>query len=344
MSHEIDLDKYKIRTDLLIDTIETSKEELKLPISKKKLNDITITIVDVDLKQEKTIGKKAGRYITIEFTDVTDHNNKEKLINVFKKELKNFLNYLKISEDSTCLVIGLGNDLSTPDALGPNVIKDIIVTKHLYELGEVETGFREVSALSPGVMGNTGIETGDIIEALVNKIKPNFLIVIDALASQSITRLNKTIQMSNSGINPGSGVGNKRKEISKDKLGVPVIAIGIPTVVDATTIVNETINYLYKQVSYYKKNLDDLKNKLIKPSSINYMKQNNNELDKKEKINLLGLLGELTEEERKKLIYEVLSPIGYNLMVTPKEIDFLIIKLSEVIARGINGALHKKVS
>lgn len=344
MSHEIDLDKYKIRTDLLIDTIETSKEELKLPISKKKLNDITITIVDVDLKQEKTISKKAGRYITIEFTDVTDHNNKEKLINVFKKELKNFLNYLKISEDSTCLVIGLGNDLSTPDALGPNVIKDIIVTKHLYELGEVETGFREVSALSPGVMGNTGIETGDIIEALVNKIKPNFLIVIDALASQSITRLNKTIQMSNSGINPGSGVGNKRKEISKDKLGIPVIAIGIPTVVDATTIVNETINYLYKQVSYYKKNLDDLKNKLIKPSSINYMKQNNNELDKKEKINLLGLLGELTEEERKKLIYEVLSPIGYNLMVTPKEIDFLIIKLSEVIARGINGALHKKVS
>ncbi|MDD4036484.1 MAG: GPR endopeptidase [Bacilli bacterium] len=345
MSHDIDLDKYKIRTDLLIDTIEASKEKIDVLVDKRKDDDIAITVVDVDKKQEQSIGKKAGRYITIEFVDVTDHDNKEKLINVFKKELKELLNHLKINDDFTCLVIGLGNDSSTPDALGPTVVKDIIVTKHLFELNEVEDGFREVSALSPGVMGTTGIETGDIIEAVVKKIKPDFLLIIDALASQSIARVNKTIQMSDSGINPGSGVGNKRKEISKEKLGIPVIAIGVPTVVDAATIVSETINYLYKHVSYYKKNLNNPRNRLIKPGSINYMKDNNlNLLDDKEKITLLGLLGELTDEEMKRLIYEVLSPIGYNLMVTPKEIDFLIIKLSEVLAKGINGALHKKVT
>ena len=198
-----------------------------------------------------------------------------------------------------------------------------------------------MSAINPGVMGTTGIETSDIIASIIDKIKPDFVIVIDALASQSIERVNKTIQMTDTGIHPGSGVGNSRKEISKEVLGIPVIAIGVPTTVDAVTIVSDTINYMYKHFSYTKENINNPSNKLM-ISSPNYLKKNIR-INKKDKSKLLGMIGNLDEQETRQLIYEVLSPVGYNLMVTPKEIDFLIDKLSYIIGEGINKSLHKNI-
>ncbi|MDD3822092.1 MAG: GPR endopeptidase [Bacilli bacterium] len=344
MAHEINLDDYKIRTDLLIETIENAKElDIKIEDNQRTEDDITITIVDIAKKHESIINRKAGRYITIEFADITDFNNQEKVLKIFADELGSFLEYLKIPPDYTCLVIGLGNDKSTPDSLGPAVINDILVTKYLFTLGEaVQPGFRNVSALTPGVMGTTGIETSKIITGVVREVQPDFLLIIDALASQSITRVNKTIQMTDTGVNPGSGVGNNRLELSQELLGIPVIAVGIPTVVDAVTIVSETINFITNYVSYQKENLKSGTEKVITPDAIvNDDKKNN--MDAQDQNKLMGLLGNLSEEERKRLIYEVLSPLGYNLMVTPKEIDFLILKLSLVLAEGINKALHKQV-
>ena len=199
----------------------------------------------------------------------------------------------------------------------------------------------KVSAINPGVMGQTGIETSDIILSIVEKIKPDFLIVIDSLASGSIERVNKTIQMTDTGIHPGSGIGNSRKEISKEKINIPVIAIGIPTVVDANVIVSDTINYMYKHYAYNKEFMKNPMSKLT-TSNVNYLKKDVT-IDESDKKNLFGIIGTLSNNEFKELIYEVLTPIGYNMMVTPKEIDFVIEKLGDIIGNGINKALHKNV-
>ena len=179
-------------------------------------------------------------------------------------------------------------------------------------------------------MGTTGIETSDLITSSVKGLNPDLVIVIDSLASQSVERLNKTIQMTDSGIHPGSGIGNHRKKINKETIGVPVIAIGVPTVVDAVTIVSDTFNYMHKHFSYSKQNIDNPIDRLIPITKINYLKQQYN-LKKDDKEKLLGMVGSLNDNELKQLIFEVLTPIGYNLMVTPKEVDFVIKKLGEVI-------------
>ena len=333
MNKEIDLSKYEIRTDLAIDQIE-EKNGLKGVKHDTKIID-NIKITTVNLEEENDLNKKKGKYITLEFEDVTDYENREKVTNVLTDVLKNIL---ELSNDSFGLVVGLGNDKSTPDSLGPLVVRDIIVTNHLYILNELSDNYKRMAAINPGVMGETGIETSDIIDSVVKKIKPSFLIVIDALASRSIERLNKTIQITDTGIHPGSGIGNKRKEISFETLGIPVIAIGVPTVVDATVIVSDTINFIYKNYAFNKEYMNNPKSKLTF-NNVNYLKKELKE-DKKDKQELLGLVGTLNEEELQTLLYEVLNPIGYNLMVTPKEIDFVIKKLSNVISNSINNSIH----
>ena len=334
MKHEIDLSKYKIRTDLAIESIPENVE-----VKINKTDDITVSKIYIDENTSKQINKKIGNYITIEFQDITDSNNKEKVKNILIKELKELLKIMNIKKDDLCLIIGLGNRMSTPDALGPKTIDKLIITNHLYKLGMLDEKYRRVSALNPGVMGTTGIETSDIIESITQKIKPQFIIVIDALASSSIERVNKTIQITDTGIHPGSGIGNNRKEISKEILKIPVIAIGVPTTVDATTIVSDTMNYLIKHYSYTRKNINNPMNKLIIKGNINYLKKEI-KIEQQEKQELLGLIGSLNEEETKQLIYETLTPIGYNFMVTPKEIDFIIEKLTDIIGEGLNKTLH----
>lgn len=337
MKHSADLSNYNIRTDIALDVVENKKiNGIKTNISKE--DGVKVTTVEVDENGSKVINKGKGIYITIEFNDVTDTDNYNNVKNVFVKQLKVMLNKIGINENDLCLVIGLGNDKSTPDSLGPLSINEIIVTNHLYLLNQLGSEYRRVCTFKPGVMGENGIETSDSIKSIVSTVKPSFIIVIDALASQSIERVNKTIQMTDTGIAPGSGVGNSRKEISKEVLNVPVIAIGVPTVVDAVTIVSDTINYMYKHYSYALENKNDPLNKL-RIGMPNYLdKKVNIEENKK----LFGIIGDLSESETKSLIYEVLSPIDYNLMVTPKEVDFLVNKLSKLIGEGINLTLHKK--
>ena len=334
--HTIDLSKYSIRTDLIIDEITTDCDY----INTTEYNNIKLEELEINEDNKNKFNKKLGYYKTISFEDISDKDNYKKVEDVFIKTLKKLLEELKIAENSSCLIIGLGNDKSTPDSLGPKVIDNILVTNHLFKLGEVEKGYRKTASFKPNVTGSTGLETKDIIISLINTSKPDFLIVIDALASSSIERVNKTIQLSSAGINPGSGVGNNREELSYETLNIPVIAIGIPTVVDATTIVNDTFNYMYKQLSYKIDNINNKKMKLVPTSYQNY-KEHQNTLSKEDKKNLLGYIGTLDKEEFKKLIYEVLIPINSNLMVTPKEIDFVIDKLSLLLSQGINKSLHK---
>ena len=341
MENKINLSKYNIRTDLIVDIIDNNSN-----INKETDNyeGVKITRVEVEKDMEEELNKKKGTYITIEFDDVTNYEDREKIGKCFENEIKKLLNKLNIKDDDDCLIIGLGNEKSTPDALGPLSIKNILVTRHLFILNtNHKEGIRCVSAVIPDVMGNTGIETSDIIKSIANTIKPKFIITIDALASSSINRLNKTIQMTDTGIHPGSGIGNSRKEINKDTIGVPVIAIGVPTVVESSIIVNDTIKYLLKHISYIKNNFS--KSKLTYTKFGNYLdKIKNSDLSQEEKKEILGMIGELSEEDKLSLINEVLTSINYNLMVTNTEIDYLILKLSEIIANSLNNALHRQIS
>lgn len=341
MGNKINLSKYNIRTDLIVDIIDNNSNINK---ETDTYEGIRITRVEVEKDMEEELNKKKGTYITIEFDDVTNYEDREKIGKCFEIEIKKLLNKLNIKEDDDCLIIGLGNEKSTPDALGPLSIKNILVTRHLFILNtNHKEGLRSVSAIIPDVMGNTGIETSDIIKSIVNTIKPKFIITIDALASSSINRLNKTIQMTDTGIHPGSGIGNSRKEINKDTIGVPVIAIGVPTVVESSIIVNDTIKYLLKHISYIKNNFS--KSKLTYTKFGNYLdKIKNSDLSQEEKKEILGMIGELSEEDKLSLINEVLTSINYNLMVTNTEIDYLILKLSEIIANSLNNALHRQIS
>lgn len=336
MKHEINLSNIDIHTDLAIDVIDkiSSLDGVRQVI--KNVDGVSIT--DVKLEKKNSLNKKEGNYITIEFDDVTDSTNYNKIKEVVKLELNSLMCKMNIKDSDTCLFIGLGNAKSTPDSLGPKVSKDIIVTKHIYDLGDLDSKYRVVSVISPGVSANTGIETSDIVESIVKKIRPNFIIAVDALASGSIDRVNKTIQMTDTGIHPGSGIGNARKEISKSTIGIPVIAIGVPTVVDASVIVADTINYMYKHYAFNKEYSKNPKSKLTF-NNVNYL-NNNIVINTKDKEDLFGLIGKLNSDEVKILINEVLNPIGYNLMVTPKEIDFVIDRLSTLISCSVNETLH----
>ena len=338
MKNRIDLSKYDIRTDLVIEEIEDNNGSVEI------VNDnIRITTIDVDDDLSNKLGRKNGTYITLEFEDITNYEDRVLVSEKLSLEIKKIINKLNIKDNSSCLVIGLGNRESTADSLGPMVIDKVMVTRHLFLLNtNIKKGMRCVSGFSPSVMGNTGIESFDIIKGIVDKVKPDFLIVIDSLAALSIDRLNKTIQITDTGINPGSGIGNNRKEISYDTLGIHVIAIGVPMVVYSSIIVNDTINYLFKHISYIKNNYD--MNKLIFNRKNYNNKLDNNELSIEEKEELSGLIGSLNEEDKLSLIREVLDNLNYNLVVTPKEVDFLVNRLSLVISNSINNALHDSVN
>ena len=340
MNHEIDLKKYDIRSDLVLDSIENNRSNIKSDIYEK--DGIKVTKVDVDRDNSSLLNKKEGKYVTIEFDDVTDSGNRDRVKDIFTSELKGMIDSLKLKKDYMVLVIGLGNEKSTPDSLGPKVIQNTLITRYLYVIGEnVSDGIRSVSGISPGVMADTGIETVDIISSIVERIKPDIVIAVDALAASSITRINKSIQITDTGIHPGSGVGNMRKEISFDTLGIPVIGIGVPTVVSSSIIVYDTIDFLFKHISYIKDNQN--KNKLIYSRNNYYDKIKDKDLSNKERGELAGLLGTLSEEEERGLINEVLDSLSYNFIVTPKEIDFIVDKLAIVISSGINNSLHKLV-
>ncbi len=362
MKEEMDLSQYSVRTDLAIEAREMvlaeksvqQEEDLSqlegVIIKEKEIDDIKISLVEITDAGEKQLGKKPGRYLTIEVQGIRQQDTElqQKVENVFAHEFSHFLEGAGIKKKDSCLVVGLGNWNVTPDALGPMVCENLLVTRHLFELQpeNVEEGYRPVSALAPGVMGLTGIETSDIIFGIVEKTKPDFVIAIDALASRSIERVNSTIQISDTGIHPGSGVGNKRKELSKETLGIPVIAIGVPTVVDAVSITSDTIDFILK---HFGKEIREgnRPSRALAPAGMSFgerRKLTDEDLpEEKHRKTFLGMVGALPEEEKRKLIYEVLSPLGHNLMVTPKEVDVFIEDMANLIASGLNASLHHAV-
>ena len=201
---------------------------------------MTITKVTIETENgAKSIGKPIGTYVTLEAPDMVlpEEGTHREISEVLAEQLK-----LLLKEwGESVLVVGLGNREVTPDALGPNVIGNLYITRHiLREYGQYAFPEKKVASISgivPGVMAQTGMETLEIVKGIIQEIKPQLVVAVDALAARSVKRLGRTIQLSDTGINPGSGVGNHRKGLNEETLGVPVIAIGVPTVVDAATIV-----------------------------------------------------------------------------------------------------------
>ena len=285
-----------------IDGIETEEEEKdQIKISRVKI---------LNEQGEKALAKPKGDYVTLDVKNIktVDEEGIEKIAEVLGDELREIIKK-HISDTEDILVVGLGNLYVTPDALGPKVVPEIQVTRHIlqYMPSAMPEDTRPVSAISPGVLGITGIETMEILKGIVDNIKPKMLIVIDALASRSIERISSSIQIADTGIVPGAGVGNTRKEISIKTLGIPVIALGIPTVVDLASITNDCIDLF----------IESLQQKAMSN----------------------GYLNKLREKDNYEEIKEALIPKDYNMIVTPKEIDKLIENMSKIVSKGINMSL-----
>ena len=357
MKEPLDLSKYSVRTDLAVEAhqmLQERQEEQKgiegVIVKEREEEGITVTKVTIDEAASDSMGKKPGNYLTLEVQGIRQQDTElqQKVERIFAKEFSYFLEEVGVTKEASCLIVGLGNWNVTPDALGPIVVENVLVTRHLFQLQpeSVEEGFRPVSAIRPGVMGITGIETSDVIYGIIEKTKPDFVIAIDALAARSIERVNSTIQISDTGIHPGSGVGNKRKELSKETLGIPVIAIGVPTVVDAVSITSDTIDFILKHFGREMKEGNKPSRSLL-PAGFTFgekKKLTEEDMpDEKSRNMFLGAVGTLGDEEKRKLIYEVLSPLGHNLMVTPKEVDAFIEDMANGIASGLNAALHHQI-
>lgn len=311
-----------VRTDLALEAKEIYQEKHRkekdidgIEVINEIDNDIKVTTVKVkDENGARKIGKPKGNYVTIDIPEFTayDGETMDRVSQVVSEILGRMIN---INVEKTALVVGLGNWKVTPDALGPKVTEGIMVTRHLKTVMPeiMDDSVRPVCSIAPGVLGITGVETVEIIKGTVERVKPDVVICIDALAARRVERVNTTIQIGDTGISPGAGVGNNRKQINEDNLGVKVIAIGVPTVVDAVTIANDTI--------------DMVVDSLMKNSS------SGNDFYK--------MLGSLDKNEKSSLIREVLSSKSLGeMIVTPKDIDLIINSLAKIISNGINMAVQ----
>lgn len=315
------VEKYSIRTDLALEQkerFESDHIEIKGVILEEDYDEeseIKTTIVKIETeKAAKVMGKPVGTYITMEVPNMTvpDEDYHEEITQALAEHLKN-IRPMKVCREKkeSVLVVGLGNRMVTPDALGPYVIDYLNINRHIIkEYGRYAIDEEDavcVSAIVPGVMGQTGMETVEIIKGVVAETLPDYVIVIDALAARNSKRLNRTIQIADSGISPGSGVGNHRNAINEKTVGVPVIAIGVPTVVDAATIVNDSMETLIQC------------------------------LESSENLRGVGLVMQgYSEAEKYELVKELVAPHLNGMFVTPKDIDDLVKRISFTISEGLN--------
>ena len=302
------LEKYSVRTDLALeekerfesDNVEISGVVLEEEYDKER--EIRITRVKVETENgAKTMGKPVGVYLTMEAPNmaVPDEDYHREVSVKLSGYIQELIEGRSLdTDDLSVLVVGLGNRQVTPDALGPYVADNLCVTRHIVkEYGKYAMGMehaRLVSAIVPGVMGQTGMETLEIVKGVVEETKPDLVIAIDALAARNTRRLNRTIQIADTGIHPGSGVGNHRNGLTKESVGVPVIGIGVPTVVDAATIANDTMENL---------------------------------IDALETSDILKGVGDVlrtyNSAEKYELVKELISPHLNGMFVTPKDEDEL---------------------
>lgn len=313
------IEKYSVRTDLALEEKERfASDNVEIPgveLEESYDEDREIRITTVKIKTEKgakTMGKPVGTYITLEAPGMAAAD--EDYHQEISEELMKFLKKLvrkNPDQAYSVLVVGLGNRQVTPDALGPYVVENLNITRHMIkEYGKYAVGEQNVklvSAIVPGVMGQTGMETVEIIKGVVKETAPDFVIAIDALAARSSKRLNRTIQIADTGIHPGSGVGNHRNAINEETLGVPVIAIGVPTVVDAATIVNDAMENLIAA------------------------------LETSETLRGVGVVMQgYNAAEKYELVKELISPHLNGMFVTPKDIDDTVKRISFTISEALN--------
>lgn len=312
------LEKYSIHTDLALEEKERFEadhvEVQGVAVEEDYDEEREIRITKVRIKTEKgarIMGKPVGTYITMEAPNlvVPDEEHHREISEELAKYMKELIKLDK--EDYVVLVVGLGNRQVTPDALGPHVADNLAITRHIVrEYGKYAMGVEKAhmtSAIVPGVMAQTGMETLEIVRGIVRETNPDLVIAVDALAARNSKRLNRTIQIADTGINPGSGVGNHRNGINKDTIGVPVIAIGVPTVVDAATIVNDTMENLIMA------------------------------LETSETLKGVGVvLQGYNATEKYELIKELISPHLNGMFVTPKDIDETIKRIGYTISEGLN--------
>lgn len=314
---EILQDFMGIRTDLAIEAREMMTKRVDSQLTGVTVNtsedsDVLITRVVVGTETAAAaLGKPQGSYITIEAEGLRSNDKAlhAKIMGLLASELAGLT---KLDKEAAVLVVGLGNRNITPDALGPKAVEKLVVTRHLKDMlpRELKGGVRSVCAIEPGVLGVTGMETAEIIQGIAQKVKPDVIIAIDALAAAASRRMNTTIQIADTGIHPGSGVDNKRFGLNRQTMGVPVIAIGIPTVIHAYNIAADTIHTLQGHAAFSR-----------------YFKS----------------LETLSSRDQQVIIRQVLPDSLGGLMVTPKEIDQLVDDLSMVVAGGINQALHPNI-
>lgn len=309
------------KSDLAIEATEIFGDSSHLPtgvtveesFDEKKNITITLVTVETEAAAEK-IGKPIGRYITVEspLMDEPSENYHKEITEILKMQLEKLIPNLN---EKKLLVAGIGNREITPDALGPLVAEHLFVTRHLFignnSHSELTKGLGNVSAIAPGVMAQTGMEGQEIILGIIGETKPDVLIVIDALAARNAQRLNRTVQLTDTGIRPGAGVGNYRHQLTKDTLGIPVIAIGVPTVIDAAAIVSDTMDRLLYALSD-----DPVMEKIDKATSI------------------------FNGDEKMMLMRELMEPMMCNMFVTPKDIDESVGRISYTISEAINGLCH----
>ena len=310
---------YQIRTDLALETQEKMQEdkvELKgVRFSEEHVNkNLTISTVVIETENgAKAMEKPKGTYITIEASnmDEEDEDYHREISEQLAKVLKQLISVKK--EDVSVLIVGLGNRAVTPDALGPRVVDNLYITRHIInEYGKYAFGkehVNRVSSIVPGVMAQTGMESMEIVNGIVKETKPDVVIAIDALAARSAFRLGTTVQLTDTGIRPGSGVGNARKGITKENMKIPVIAIGIPTVVSAAAIVSDGMDSL-KQIGY-------------------------NET-------ILGSIAMLDKEEYYQLISEVFAPELGSLSVMPKNLDEELDTMGSLLAASLSQVICKR--
>ncbi|AOV07917.1 GPR endopeptidase [Sporosarcina ureilytica] len=330
------------RTDLLVESEEmvrhqTESEKDKLEESKGIIfNESThgrvkLTEVVVDELGEKRIGKKKGNYITLTVPSLTPNDSEEitQLSQLLIDKLDGIVKNKEAIANGKILFIGLGNREVTPDAVGPLAMDRLreIVAEYYTEDGG------EVFVYAPGVTIQTGLETADFIKAVVSEVEPDLLIVIDALAARDSSRLCRTIQLTDTGIHPGSGVGNSRKEVSEETLGLPVIAIGIPTVVDGPVLIADAIDTMF---SYIASKIEEEKSPSSSLSVTPWLRSENKEVDRSVLKPIFGDWAEWPHEERVQLFEEVLTNHELRTFVSPKEVDAWVALYAENLSTSLS--------